>query len=129
MGKTQLRVCPHAPRRRLSICDASVVAEGNRFNSPMILVPGLAPARSFASVDSPNLVLDTIKKAEDSGRGPSCLYESHGGRGIAKVRWDLPFKSAVLCNGLEEEIGKAKTVNGLIEVPFGPFQIVTVKVV
>ncbi|HEY1683150.1 MAG TPA: alpha-mannosidase [Tepidisphaeraceae bacterium] len=125
MGKHSFAyaIMPHAGDWR----DAGVVAEGFRFNAPMILASGSATPGSIASVDRPNLVLDTIKKAEDSDAVILRLYEAHGGRGTANVKCNLPFKSAVFCNGLEEEIGTAKSRNGAIEIPFTPFQIVTLK--
>ena len=39
-------------------------------------------ARSYASADDPNLVLDTVKRAEGSDAVVLRLYEAHGGRGV-----------------------------------------------
>ena len=61
-----------------------------------------APA-SFASVDDPNLVLDTIKRAEDSDAIVLRLYEAHGARGDARVRLGAPFSSARRANLLEDD--------------------------
>ena len=76
---------PHAGGWR----EAGVVAEAARFNQPLRwradCVPG-TQSRSFAAVDDPNLVLDTIKRAEDSDALVLRLYEAHGARGIARVR-------------------------------------------
>jgi alpha-mannosidase len=107
--------------------EAGVVAESFRFNVPVLWAPGVTQTRSFAAVNDPNLVLDTIKKAEDSDAIIVRLYECHGARGIARLTFDLPFKSAVFCNILEED-GEAATVRGsTIEVPYTPFKIVTLK--
>ena len=78
------------------------------------------------SVDDPNLVLDTIKRAEDSDAIVLRLYEAHGARGTANVTLELPFTSARRANALEDE-GDELAVNGnVIEVPFRPHEIVTV---
>ena len=55
---------------------------------------GAVDPMSFASVDDPNLVLDTIKKAEDSEAIVLRFYECHGARGRARVKLGLPVKSA-----------------------------------
>ena len=63
--------------------DAGVVAEAAAFNSPIRW--GALPPGSLASATG-GLVLDTIKRAEDSDALILRLYEPHGGRGIARVR-------------------------------------------
>ena len=114
---------PHAGGWR----EAGVVAEAARFNAPLRWT--VAPsASSFASVDDPNLVLDTIKRAEDSDALVLRLYEAHGGRGTARLRLGIPFASAARANGLEDD-GHALTVEGdAIVIPYRPHEIVTVKV-
>ncbi|MDW8263298.1 MAG: glycoside hydrolase family 38 C-terminal domain-containing protein, partial [Phycisphaerales bacterium] len=64
-------VYPHAGGWR----DAGVTAEGYRFNHPLLLAPGEIPAGSLFWVDSPDLVLDTVKQAEDSGDLIIRIYE------------------------------------------------------
>lgn len=115
--------------------DAGVVAEAARFNLPLVWTsaPHAIPAdeaeegHSFATVQDENLVLDTIKKAEDSDALVLRLYEAHGARGVAQVKIGLPFTSAVFCNALEDDGQPAKIKNGLIEVPYTPYQIITLK--
>jgi alpha-mannosidase len=112
--------------------DAGVVAESYCFNNPVLLVPAaesLAGSRSFASVNDPNLVLDTIKKAEDDDSTILRLYECHGARGTAMLKLDLPFKRTEYCNVLEDRLAAAKVgKNGAIQIPYGPFQIITLKI-
>jgi alpha-mannosidase len=116
-------VMPHAGGWR----EAGVVAEGLRFNVPIRWVAD-APAESFASVDDPNVVLDTIKRAEDSDALVLRLYEAHGARGVARVRLAQPFDKAVRANTLEDD-GEPLEINGdEIVLPYRPHQIITVKV-
>jgi alpha-mannosidase len=106
--------------------DAGVVAEALRFNVPLRWTHG-APAQSFASVDDPNLVLDTIKRAEDSDALVLRLYEAYGARGTARLRLALPFASACLANALEDD-GESLRVDGdTLEIPYRPHAILTVK--
>ena len=74
-------------------------------------------------------MLDTIKKAEDDDSTILRLYECHGGRGTARVKIDVPFKKATFCNILEDDddVRPAKTRSGVIEIPYTPFQVVTLK--
>ena len=59
--------------------DAGVVAQARTFAEP--LIPAAAGSGAFAEVDDPALVLDSIKRAEDSDALILRLYEAHGGRG------------------------------------------------
>src|SRR5262249_38967702 len=116
-------VMPHAGGFR----EAGVVAEAHRLNASVLWTRGGATPRSFASVDDPNLVLDTIKKAEDSGALVVRLYEAHGARGTARITIGLPFREALFCNLLEDDGPAAKVSGDLVEVPYAPFQIVSLK--
>jgi len=114
---------PHAGGWR----EAGVVAEAYRFNVPVILQKGNSPAKCWASVDHANLVLDTIKHALESRDIIFRLYEAHGARGEAIVQTELPFRTAVFCNILEDELEPAVVTDRTIQVPYRPFQIITLK--
>jgi alpha-mannosidase len=107
--------------------DAGVVAEALRFNVPVRWSPS-APAQSFASVDDPNLVLDTIKRAEDSDALVLRLYEAHGARGSARLRLAVPFESACRANALEDDGGAVRVDGDTLELPYRPHELLTVKV-
>lgn len=118
---------------------AGVVAEAAAFNQPLQPAAATPPdtPQSLLRVeetngDGPaNLVLDTIKRAEDSDDLLLRFYECHGARGTARVT--LPagytFSRAALCNLLEDETGKLKIAGGVIEITYTPWQIITVKLV
>ena len=109
---------------------AGVIEEGYRFNMPLHLFPTDAqPARqSFFQVSSPAVIIDTVKKAEDSDDIIVRMYEARGTRGKARLTSALAVRSAAACNLLEDnEPGKvAWTENGL-EFDFKPFEILTYK--
>jgi len=113
-------IFPHAGDWR----DAGTVAEALRFNVPLRAIG--RTIESVAGIDDPNLIIDTIKKAEDSEALVIRLYEAHGARGTAKLRVNRPFKKASLVNILEEPIGEATVTGGTIELPYTPYQILTV---
>jgi len=105
-----------------------VLAEAHRFNAPVRWVATGVPPRSLASVDDPNLVLDTVKRAEDSEALVLRLYEAHGARGTARLRLSMPFDAARLASGLEKDGDALEVEDGEIVLPFRPHQILTVKV-
>lgn len=119
--------------------EAGVAAEAARFNQPVHFTeadssaagpePGSLPVPSFASCDDPNLVLDTIKKAEDSDALILRLYETHGARGTARVRVAVPAGPVHTANILEDETGSTEVAeDGSIVVPYRPYQIITLKI-
>jgi alpha-mannosidase len=117
-------VMPHAGGWR----EAGVVAEAARFETPLRWADGDIEAGSWFAVDDPNLVLDTVKRAEDSDALVLRLYEAHGGRGVARIRVALPFTRAVRANLLEDEQTDLPVTGAEIELDYRPHQILTVLV-
>jgi alpha-mannosidase len=113
---------PHAGGWR----EGGVVAEAACFNAPLRWTSAPVP-QSFAAVDDPNLVLDTIKRAEDSDALVLRLYEAHGARGRAHLRVAAPFSTACRANALEDD-GAALEVGGAgVVLDYRPHEIITVK--
>jgi alpha-mannosidase len=111
---------PHAGGWR----DAGILAQAAAFNAPLRRT-SFELEGSFARADG-GLVLDTIKRAEDSDAIVLRLYEPYGGRGTANVRLAVPFTDAHRAT-LLEEIGDALEVaGGVITIPFRPHELVTV---
>ena len=104
------------------------MGEGLRFNHPVQWARGTAGRRCYAEVDEAGLVLDTIKRAEDGDGLVLRLYEAHGGRGTARVRLDLPLIDARRCNLLEDDGAELAVEDRELLVPYGPFEIVSVRV-
>jgi alpha-mannosidase len=109
--------------------DGGVVAEARRFNAPLRWAPGpLRHAAPLATVEDANLVLDAVKRAEDSDALVLRLYEAHGARGTARIHLGVPFAGARLANLLEDPGAQLAIEGGAIVVPYRPFQILTVLV-
>ena len=107
--------------------NAGVVAEGYSFNAPLLWIRSNDEPVSYFAVEDSNLVLDTVKRAEDADALVLRLYEAHGARGVAKLKVNLPCRSAVRCNTLEtaEKKGRLEIVDGVIEIPYRPHQIIS----
>jgi alpha-mannosidase len=115
---------PHAGGWR----EAGVVAEGIRFNAPLRQRPGSSALPAYAALDDPNLVLDTIKRAEDSDALVLRLYEAHGGRGQARLSLAVPFQEARRATLLEDAGEPLPAEGSMIVVPYRPHEIVTILV-
>jgi alpha-mannosidase len=114
-------VMPHAGGWR----EAGVVAEAARFETPLRWLPGSAAPRSFLSIDDPNLVIDTVKRAEDSDALLVRLYEAHGGRGRGRLQLGWPVREALRCNLLEDPGDPMPVADGAIEIAYRPHEIVS----
>ncbi len=73
------------------------------------------------------MVIDAVKKAEDSQDVIVRLYESHGGRCKVRLTSTLPFQGAALCNLLEEEETVLPWQDGGVTLEVLPFKVITVK--
>ena len=119
-------IYPHAEGWRA----AGTVAEAYKLNQPLLVQPGAEAGKnySFASVNRPNVVIETIKQAE-SGRGTVIrMYESENSLTRARLTVNKPFEKAWICNLLEEEESKAHAEGNVIDVTLKPYEVVTVKI-
>ncbi len=124
----------HVFRYGVLACDGtmdSLVAEGQRFNTPLLLKATGAEQteQSYFSVAPDSVVLDTVKKAEDSDAIILRLYEACGGHCTARIQTSLPFSAAMHCDSLENEEGALEISGNKIQVELAPFQVVTVKLI
>ena len=111
-----------------------VVAEAGALNCPLDLVAvqkasgGVRPAsQSFFSVDQPNLIIDTVKKAEKEDALIVRLYEAHGDRGRVTFRTALPVRSVAAADLLERTLHELPVQDGAVTLEVAPFEIVTLK--
>jgi alpha-mannosidase len=91
-------------------------------------VGGLPAVSSLVGVDGENVVLTTIKKAEDSNALIFRFYEWAGKEGEVVLHVPPGATTAKLTNLMEQPEGSTLTVEGgnTIHVPTHPYEIVTV---
>jgi alpha-mannosidase len=117
-------VMPHAD----GWAEAGVTAEALRFNAPLVGVADedAAPRSLLAVLGAPGLMIDTVKRAEDSDALVVRLYEAHGGRGTARLKPALPFSGARRANLLEDPLDALPVEGDEVVIAFRPFEILTV---
>jgi alpha-mannosidase len=81
------------------------------------------------STNSKNVLIETIKKAEDGNGYILRLYESHRKRGVIEIAACFPIKTAWETNLLEENLSQCSISTGRIQIEFKPFEIKTLRVV
>ena len=83
---------------------------------------------SLASVGAPNVVLETIKQAEDGDGWIVRLYECDNARTETFLRWNRPAVSVEECNCIEEKKTDVSFENGQIHFTILPYEIKTFRI-
>ncbi len=83
---------------------------------------------SLIAVSAPNVVIETVKLAENGDGYIVRLYESHRKRGQVTVRFAFPLESAWITNLLEENESALIVDDDSIRLDLTPYQIVTLRV-
>ena len=121
---------PHAGRWS----NAKTLNRGYEYNYPLISLQTnahggkLAGTYSFAALEPKNLVLTSIKKAEDSDALIVQFYEALGTDAKATFTLFKPVKKAVLSNFLEEDGEPVKVEKNKITLDVKKNSVVTLKV-
>jgi alpha-mannosidase len=114
---------PHAGRWQ----EGAVVAEALDFNAPLVWAP--ASFESLFALDTPDLVLDTVKLAEREDALVLRLYETHGARGRARITFGVDVASVVRANLLEDPAGPdLYRGDASAQLEYRPFEIITLLV-
>jgi alpha-mannosidase len=111
-------------------CFASspLVREGYELNVPPMIAPGAAGKGSLFSVSAPNVIVETVKPAEDgSGDVVVRLYESKRMATDCTLSTSLPVTAAVQTDMLEAPEGDLAVEDGQIALAFRPFEVKTVR--
>ncbi|HYP46527.1 MAG TPA: glycosyl hydrolase-related protein, partial [Propionibacteriaceae bacterium] len=106
------------------------VREGYAINLPLRTVTGGAAVAPLVTVDSPDVVVEAVKLAEDGcGDVVVRLYAASGGRASATVRADFGAESVSSVDLLERplDLGQPWPDPSQARVTFGVFQIITLR--
>jgi alpha-mannosidase len=102
--------------------DALIVTEGGRR-------PSISPLRSLVSVDRPNIVIETVKQAEDGNGVVVRLYESQRQRGPVTLTVGFELAGAWRTNLLEENQAPLEPSGNSVTLSVKPYEIVTLRLV
>ncbi len=111
-----------------SLSESGVVQEAYDLNVPVLTVAGSAGEGSLFSVSAPNVIVETVKPAEDgSGAVIVRLYEAMRTATRCTLGTALPVKSVALTNLVEEQGEVVPVTDGTMVLEFRPFEIKTVR--
>lgn len=111
-----------------AFADSRVVQESYDLNVPAVIAEGGAGRMSLLEVDADNIVVETVKPAEDnSGDIVVRLYESGHMATACTLRTALTPAGVELCNMLEKRTGALAIKGGRMKLSFRPFEIKTVR--
>lgn len=114
---------------------SDVVYEGYCLNTPMYCVltdahsGKLSTEFSLVSVDKDNVIVETVKKAEDSNALIIRAYETWNRRTQVNFAFGIDVGSVYECNLLEEKDVLLNSDGNSLSVEFKPFEIKTFKVI
>lgn len=106
------------------------VREAYCLNQPALSFRGGKAGSEFslASVGAPNVVLETVKQAEDGDGWIVRLYECDNARTETFLRWNRPAASVEECNCIEEKKADVSFENGQIHFTILPYEIKTFRI-
>jgi alpha-mannosidase len=105
--------------------DPIVVYQRTIDNRPSTMVHDLS---SMISVSEPNVIIETVKRAEDGNGIIIRLYESQRKRGPVQVKFGFTLESAWETNLLEENESELNVESDSILLYLKPYQIITLRV-
>lgn len=119
---------PHAGR-----WDVDTVSAAYAINDPLTVYAVETPAQPAAaalpplvSLDRKNLVIETIKQAEDGQGWIVRLYEMQRSRGTATLCVPFAVQQAWRANIIEEKQSELPVKDGKISFSFHPYEIITI---
>lgn len=109
--------------------DAGTVFAAGELNIPLLAVQGRCPRTSdpWLTLSGLSVVADTLKPAEDGDGWILRLYEPHGARGTALLRFGLSMTTVTETNLVEENERDLPLKDRTLECVFLPYQIRTLR--
>src|SRR5262249_32059718 len=110
-----------------------VVQEAYNLNDPLIVrsvkggTGGASALSSLVSVSAPNVIIETVKQAEDGHGIIVRLYENQRNRGKVNIKAGFTLAEAHHCNLLEENETALPVEDNQVQIEITPYQIVTLR--
>jgi len=124
-------ILPHAGR-----WNEDTVASAYALNDPILVFSPEKkmpikqhPLKSLINVDQPNIVIETIKKAEDGNGIIIRLYENQRKRSRAGIQTGFSIQAAYQVDLMERNPRQLKLINpNRFEIDIKPYQIITLRI-
>jgi alpha-mannosidase len=111
-----------------SFGESNVIREAYELNSPVLQLPGNGGEASLFSLDSPNIILESVKLAEDGSDDIIIrAYEAKRSQTRCTLSTSLPVKKVSQTDMLERFQCDVSFTNGKIALEFRPFEIKTIR--
>jgi alpha-mannosidase len=81
------------------------------------------------SVDAPNVVIETVKQAEDGNGIIVRMYEDRRNRGKINVKAGFPLAEVWHCNLLEQNEASLDFSGDQVELEVSPYQIISLRLI
>ncbi len=114
--------------------EAGVIQQAYCLNQPLMAAPAsgtqLPETFSLVRCSQENVIIETVKQAQDGNGWILRLYEAFGKRGQAELTFGLPFQKVQLCDLMEAPVeGADISVQGQrVTLPVKNFEIVTLRI-
>ena len=117
---------PHAGNWR----DGGTVQEAYKLNQPAYAIEGGVPGttNSFISVNKKNVIIETVKEAEDGNGIIVRMYECDNALTKAHVTLGVKASSVVECNLLEEDHTHVELNSNGFDIEIKPYEIKTFRI-
>ena len=116
-------------------CSAGVINEAYALNQPMDAIEisanngNMPETYSLVGCDKPNVIIETIKKAETDDSMIVRMYDAFDCRTTVEIKVAEDFEKVYMCDMLENELEELSFVDKKVIVPVSNFEIVTLKFV
>lgn len=113
--------------------DRETVAAAYALNAPLLVhatnQDNAGNPRSFLQIDRSNMVIETVKQAEDGQGVIVRLYENQRQRGTATLQAGFPLTGAWRTNLLEENQVALDVADNTVTFTIKPYQIITLRLI
>lgn len=104
----------------------SVREEARRLNNPVKIVQA-RPVSPLVHADADNVIIETLKPADDGNGFIVRLYESQRRRGAVTLRFGVPLAKVETCDLLEQKLSQLPCDENAVTFELTPFEILTLR--
>lgn len=88
----------------------------------------LSDRYSLITLSQSNVIMETIKKAEDGDGYIMRMYETYNQQSNVDLKFGFEAKQCVLCDLMENKIDTLRIRDNTVTLPIKPYEIITIKV-